>query len=105
MNKTENILIRCDSGLKKRLKNLAKEKGSTMSEIINGCIREELRPSKVQNMKKEKQDMRNQISKQGAQLVAGCIYHTQNILNKLEQEQIESDFIRKEMDALWDMLN
>ncbi len=38
MKKTEKILIRCDSKLKKELRNLAEERNITMSEIINKCI-------------------------------------------------------------------
>ena len=95
MKKTEKILIRCDSKLKKELRNLAEERNITMSEIINKCIREELKASKVHNKKKSEKNIANQISKQDTQIVAGCIYHTQNILNRLGEEQQKYDFVRR----------
>ncbi len=105
MKKTEKILIRCDSKLKKELRNLAEEKGITMSEILDKSIRKELKASRICTEKKTEKDAVKQTSKQDAQMMAGCVYHAQNILNILEQENQECNSIRKEVEALWDLLN
>lgn len=106
MKKTEKILMRCDSDLKMELKDLADKKGVTMSKILEKSIREELKASKNCTKKKTEKNTMNQVSKQDAAMIAGCIYHAQNILNILEKEKKEKcDSIRKEVDALWDMLN
>lgn len=105
MKKTENIIIRCNPALKKNFKDLANKKGITMSDILEKCIREELKASKADHRKNERMVLSEDISFQESQKIAGCMYHFQNVLNILEHESRDCGTIRREVEALWDLLN
>ncbi len=105
MKKTENIIIRCNPRLKKNFKALANKKGITMSDMLEKCIREELKASKADNGKNERRVLHEDISFQESRKMAGCMYHFQNILNVLERENQNCGIIRREVEAVWDLLN
>lgn len=105
MKKTENIIIRCNPTLKKNFKALANKKGITMSDMLEKYIREELKASKADNGKNERKAFLEDTSFQESQKMAGCMYHFQNILNVLERENKNCGIIRREVEALWDLLD
>lgn len=105
MKKTENIIIRCNPTLKKNFKDLADKKGITMSDMLEKCIREELKASKSHNKKSEKEVLLGDTTFQESRKIAGCMYHFQNILNILEHEGRDCGIIRREVEALWDLLS
>ncbi len=105
MKKTENIIIRCNPALKKNFKDLAKKRGITMSDLLETCIRKELKDSKIHTKKNETKLPSKDTSFQEARKMSRCMYHFQNVLNILEQGYKDCGIVRREVEALWDLLN